>query len=101
MLLPFRVGLRLRLAAAASAVSLSFLLGGCNTAPPADARADAAKPRVVTNEYKYVTPTGSNIPVRVRKNSTGLPETSSPVSTMTAEQLGEIQTRGNALKYPQ
>jgi hypothetical protein len=58
------------------------LLGGCATTPkPATAAA---------GEYEYVTPLGSNIPVRVPKGQNTAPNTTSPTGTMSADQLGTM-----------
>ncbi len=58
------------------------LLVGCATTP---------KPTTATaGEYEYVTPIGSNIPVRVPKGQTNAPNATSPTGTMSADQLGTM-----------
>ncbi len=52
-------------------------LAGCATIPTKDAKADQG-------EYEWVTPLGSNVPVRVLKGQSA--QTVSPTATMNADQ---------------
>ncbi|HUR57638.1 MAG TPA: hypothetical protein VM029_08005 [Opitutaceae bacterium] len=65
-------------------------LAGCDsTTPKKTTTADNA-------EYEYVTPLGSNIPVRVRKGTTAT-STTSPTNTLSAEQAANmIQQAGSS-----
>jgi hypothetical protein len=64
--------------------------GGCATAPTKDAKADSG-------EYEWVTPLGSNVPVRVRKGESA--PSSSPIGTMNADQATQA-IRGAGAPQP-
>ncbi len=77
-------------------LALPVVFGACATtakkpADPSELRIIERK--IVTTEYDYITPTGSNIPVRVPKGQG--PMAGSGVSTMSAEAFRDIVTRGN------
>ena len=58
----------------------AFSLAGCANPSQKNAKADDAN-------YEWVTPLGSNVPVRVLKGQTA--QTSSPTGTMTADQTAQ------------
>lgn len=70
--------------------ALGLLAAGCETTDAA-----AKKKSADTAEYEYVTPLGSNIPVRVRKGTTAASATS-PTSTMTGEQAADLASRSGS-----
>ncbi len=64
--------------ATATLVSLTFALFGC-----------AGKPPAASTEYEWVTPTGSNIAVKVPKGQRAAVGTS-PTATVGAEEMSKI-----------
>lgn len=68
---------------------LAFGLFGCATTPK-EAKAD-------DGEYEMVTPTGSNIPVKVRKGQKAA-TISSPTDQMSADQLGTMRSSAGGAK---
>jgi len=81
----------IRLTALATLIAIG--LAGCATTPAAKPAKDA---KADDSEYEWVTPTGSNIAVKVRKGQKAA-STTSPTETMTAEQLGTaVHTSGGA-----
>lgn len=71
-------------------ILLGLLATGCETTDAA-----ARKKTADTADYEYVTPLGSNIPVRVRKGTTAT-STTSPSETMTGEQAANLAARGGS-----
>ena len=69
-----------RLTALATFTALA-LCGGCATT------ATDKKTAAADSEYEYITPLGSNVPVRVKKGQQAA--STSPSGTMTADQLGQ------------
>lgn len=68
-----------------------IVMCGCatSTAQKKDAKADSA-------EYEYVTPLGSNIPVKVKKGDTA--QTSSPTGSMSGARLeNELRSAGGQM----
>lgn len=59
-------------------IASALVLAGCNGAPTTK---DAV---VKSDDYEYVTPLGSNIPVLVRKGQR--PDTASPTASMSGDQ---------------
>ena len=64
------------------AVTVGLFAAGCASQPAAD------KAKSTSAEYEYVTPLGSNIPVRVKKGQTAT--TSSPTATMTGDEAARV-----------
>ena len=73
----------------ALAALLLLGLAGCATETTAKKEAKADD-----GEYEWVTPTGSNIAVKVRKGQKAA-TVASPGGEMTAEQLGAMRAGGN------
>ena len=71
---------KFRLAVLAFSTLVAIGLAGCAATPTKNAQAD-------DGEYEWVTPLGSNVPVKVRKGQTvqGI----SPTGTLTAEQTAQ------------
>jgi uncharacterized lipoprotein len=78
-----------RLISLALALAVAGLAGCDSTTPKKTTATDNA-------EYEYVTPLGSNIPVRVRKGTTAT-STTSPTNTMTAEQAADMVQRAGSV----
>ena len=76
-----------RLSVFALSTLVTVGLAGCAAAPSKNAKAD-------DGEYEWVTPLGSNVPVKVKKGQTvqGI----SPTGTMTAEQTAQAIRGGGA-----
>lgn len=73
-----------------TAVALAgFALAGCETTSTSPKKAATAE-----SDYEYVTPLGSNIPVRVKKGTAA--NTPSPTETMTGEQAANMIQRAGA-----
>ena len=70
--------------------ALGLLASGCETTDAA-----AKKKTADASEYEYVTPLGSNIPVRVKKGTTAA-STTSPTATMTGEQAADMASRSGS-----
>ena len=71
------------LCAAATIVAVAVILAGCAGQPSAkQAKADQG-------EYEYVTPLGSNIPVRVRKGQAA--PNNSPTATISGDDMQNMQ----------
>lgn len=66
-----------------------FALSGCETT------STGPKKSADSGEYEYVTPLGSNIPVRVKKGTTAANK-EAPSETMTAEQAANMIQRAGA-----
>jgi len=72
---------------------LPIILGACATkAKKAMLTPLVIDDKVVTTEYEYVTPTGSNIPIKVPKGGQPL-ATASAVQTMSPETFRELVNR--------
>lgn len=78
-------------------LGVAFVVAGCSSTPrTTDASGlKIIEPKIVTTEYQYVTPTGSNIPVRVPKRGSAL-ASSTGIQQMDPEAFREIVTRGNS-----
>jgi hypothetical protein len=79
--LPFLAGL----------AALALAVAGCETA-----NTGAKKTAADNTEYEYVTPLGSNIPVRVPKGSKAT-NVNSPTENMTGEQAANMIQRAGAV----
>ncbi len=89
-------------AAAIFLASVAFLTGCASTPKTAAAKTATDDKKIVLDEteYEYVTPTGSNIPVRVPKTPIAHPlVTSSEVTTMSPEQFADIVRRGQTSNH--
>ena len=70
--------------------ALALILAGCESANT------GAKKAADNTEYEYVTPLGSNIPVRVPKGSKAT-NVNSPTETMTGDQAANMIQRAGAV----
>lgn len=66
-----------------------LVLAGCETTSTSPKKATAE------SEYEYVTPLGSNIPVRVKKGTTAT-NPNAPTETMSGEQAANMIQRSGA-----
>lgn len=78
-------------------VTLASVFSGCASRPKQTepSSLQIIERKIVTSEYEYITPTGSNIPVRVPKGQSSL-AANTGVQTMSPEAFREIVTRGNS-----